>query len=865
MAFKIFQIIFNKFWIMISFLFAFLFKVTQSVILVEDIPPLPERTTVPGTLDAYVNKEFTQVPESPSVENGSNGLQIQAGTNNVNQISGCTFTDITNTQRMYYIKAASEFLFYNNTFKNSQYSATEGPGIMWINYVGKMTISNCRFINIVGRGGDGHIFNVNSQQKVELTLENCEFTDCGRSNNLALINMLQAECSVKFYDCNITFNNIDNACRVIDLKSYIATFERCRFKQCGANAIYLGYNNNLSPTPSEEVTFTFKNNYVTGCNKGQFILAPMLKSKANIEGNEFDSITLDNSIMISITHDRSEIEINRNTFSNIKTSSTSGGVGINIINSNEECTIRYYKCIFNNNGALSSHGGALSFGYSNNNYANIEIIECEFHGNEATGGHGGAVAIRTSKSVTIRDCRFESNIANRQDDSSGSKGFGGGIYISTSFESNGAQCMSNLSITDCHFRNNQAYQGYGIHIQSTTTSCEPTITLNYNQFNNDHETETHPSKGGIISSELTTITKEDIEHNNKFINDSANIVHFILVDYQGNPNEVIYKPGDIEEGERIEKTNDNRNYNSTSILINVSNFIDIKYTGDFGGAIHVTNFGLKCNKIKFYNCSSVTAGGGIYVKNSKEINLDVNFERLEFEQCKANCGGAIYAYSESENNPVRIAYCIFIENEAILSTSSDEMFGGSSIYMTARKGLISFCKFSDKNGISSVKICNTLDDESSPSLLLNNNDEIVLIQNCQFITNSKTTSLFYVRGNNGVPCKIKDCKFSGKLVNGAHYIDGKSINKKGNKMVVVNCKFDEPDNNHMISVQEHFDIKNNNDKSRFSSFVPMILTVGLAVALVVSPLVAIILRKSSNVNQENEEDSDENKIIDFNI
>ena len=103
---------------------------------------------------------------------------------------------------------------------------------------------------------------------------------------------------------------------------------------------------------------------------------------------------------------------------------------------------------------------------------------------------------------------------------------------------------------------------------------------------------------------------------------------------------------------------------TTSIVVNITEFNDIKYEGDYGGAIHVTNYGLKCDNIKFHNCTSVTAGGGIYLKNSKDVDLGVNFEGLNFDECKANYGGVIYIYCDNYKNRVKIISCSFTNNEA---------------------------------------------------------------------------------------------------------------------------------------------------------------------------------------------------------
>ena len=218
------------------------------------------------------------------------------------------------------------------------------------------------------------------------------------NNTKALVNALHDEASIKFYDCKFIFNSLDKSCRVIDLKSYSATFERCYFTQCGADAIYLGCSDPNRIEKSTYGTFTFKDNNINKCNKGLFIRADDLRSKPIIEGNTFEDITLINSYMISISHNQNEIIFTNNTFSHITTSGNengdNGGVGISVFSSNSEYTIKYIKCNFtsitnNHEKVPDNHGGALQIGFTNNSNANIEIIECEFKNNIVKGGHGG--------------------------------------------------------------------------------------------------------------------------------------------------------------------------------------------------------------------------------------------------------------------------------------------------------------------------------------------------------------------------------------------------------------------------------------------------------------------------------------------
>lgn len=178
----------------------------------------------------------------------------------------------------------------------------------------------------------------------------------------------------------------------------------------------------------------------------------------------------------------------------------------------------------------------------------IEIINCEFKRNKAK-RHGGALSIRTGKSVLIRDCEFESNVANNENNSSEllftnhydwkNKGFGGAIYLNPTFRTDDGNdyAMKNVTITNCIFRMNRAYQGYAIYIEGE--NCETTFSINdNNQFIDNYQSENSPCGGGIIASEITTIDINHIKTENSFSNSNMygdNLEPFMYVDYFWNP------------------------------------------------------------------------------------------------------------------------------------------------------------------------------------------------------------------------------------------------------------------------------------------------------------------------------------------
>lgn len=213
-------------------------------------------------------------------------------------------------------------------------------------------------------------------------------------------------------------------------------------------------------------------------------------------------------------------------------------------------------------------------------------------------------------------------------------------------------------------------------------------------------------------------------------------------------------------------------------------------TYDKGAAIHFQNCGLSCtNKCKFINCKSENGeGGAIYVNNLIDLLNDVTLEGLSFESCSATIGGAIYIQSSSVLNTVKITKCSFTGNEA---TSNE---GGSAIYMSTRKGIITFCVFKNNLGPgSSVKIVNDFElakDSSSLIKLFDEKEILVSVSECKFeINKESSSSVFYVAGRDGANFEIKNCIFTGIVTKNAHHIDGVRIDKNGPCVIVKDCKF----------------------------------------------------------------------------
>ena len=126
---------------------------------------LYEDTPTSDDNNDYINKDKTtnDIPE-----------QIVAGSDNVKEISACHFTNINLNGKKYYIRAASEFMMYDNIFENTDNG--NRPGVLYINYNGKLGISNCKFIKIrASQDGEGYVYNCNTGNNINLITEKSEF------------------------------------------------------------------------------------------------------------------------------------------------------------------------------------------------------------------------------------------------------------------------------------------------------------------------------------------------------------------------------------------------------------------------------------------------------------------------------------------------------------------------------------------------------------------------------------------------------------------------------------------------------------------------------------------------------------------
>ena len=157
------------------------------------------------------------------------------------------------------------------------------------------------------------------------------------------------------------------------------------------------------------------------------------------------------------------------------------------------------------------------------------------------------------------------------------------------------------------------------------------ITINENKILiivTNEGTVAHPKGGGIIATEIVSVSVERIEKNNDFTCEtSTTIKHVSQVDSIGNPlpNDIIVITPPDAPDKRVDKPNQDAETSKSApiIQVKVTDFVDIKRDGDLGGAIYVTNYGFECNEASL-------RGAIVTCKLSKNTGTSVKLYNLQF-------------------------------------------------------------------------------------------------------------------------------------------------------------------------------------------------------------------------------------------
>ena len=319
-------------------------------------------------------------------------------------------------------------------------------------------------------------------------------------------------------------------------------------------------------------------------------------------------------------------------------------------------------------------------------------------------------------------------------------------------------------------------------------------------------------------------------------------------------------------------TSDNRiSYEEVENLRSLVNMAKAKFTGINspldGGAVHIVNMGFQCINSSFEGCSSTSIGGAVYLSNNYDYDNFFTLENLQFKENQAKCGGAAYIYSESKKNQVGIYFCTFLNNVASNEKTDDNLYGGSSLYLTARTVKVLNNNFRSNSGYD-VKIVNRFNKQQTKSsfFFLDKfyyNNKNLMISDCTFeVSRNTLCSIFYSSGD-GLPYELRSCSFIGKLETNAHFIDGQILSNNSPKLIVKNCKFNANfkralnlDNN-FLSVDLNDQIFNENDIKEVKSSTKLWkIIVAVAVPAVACAAIAVVI---ITVKKHNQNDKKENK------
>ena len=223
---------------------------------------------------------------------------------------------------------------------------------------------------------------------------------------------------------------------------------------------------------------------------------------------------------------------------------------------------------------------------------------------------------------------------------------------------------------------------------------------------------------------------------------------------------------------------------------------------------------MTCDDTTFTNCATKQGGGGaIYIENNLRLKNNITLIGLSFTDCKAKYGGAVYIYCGTPKAPAKVSSCEFSGNQLLPNSETDHLhIGGKAIFVVAKRGKISECKFHENPGEGEdMKIITTFDEDDY--LLKDNHrkisikeveeeeyqyDESFMISNCHFDTDKQSrNSIYSFAGKHGTKVEVQNCIFTGDLSEGSHYISEKVMPDASSRMIVKSCKFASDSENSM--------------------------------------------------------------------
>lgn len=676
----------------------------------------------------------------------------------------------------------------NKCFKSLE-GDTFGGAISIYSYMNDFEISGCEFeSNEAGNGGAIYYSTYSSSSSFakEFLLSDDDFalrvSDCKFSKNKAtenggalcfMIKNKQPENSIEIVDCLFNENRAEkNELRGIDeekpenggsiyleldfssKKKFSFSLNDCSFShniassKGGAICIKIGENEPLNTIEINRCTF--KQNQA--CTEIQSYGSDICFTDGSEKLNAFDSA----------------LKIDNCNFSESLSKHRGGSIFVSILNIQTLKTIEINKCLFNE--ISSTFGGSIDI-ESVNPSVLFHISDCEFQGESSlffNGIYGH-----------IEKCRFN-DIKN---------------VIPIYYECNSDEKTSekqSFAIEKCNFyQRNEIYSLIFIvpKISSRFAFIDNYINIANGKtfvFNCNGDAKLEGSWGFNGNS----INPDD---ENIINSENATKIHFYASCLKGFVCTSHRLPGlECEKNKHCSVNGDEQSIISF-IDISGSNFNRLKDEERKGGAaIYVLNYGVLCSNSKFNECSSENEGGGaIYIHVNKIIDSSVSITDSSFSKCRAIYGGAIFIYSDKDENFVSINNCKFTQNKAnVFSDGNNQRFGGSAIFFITKNGDVDNCDFVNNDG-NAIKVSNKFENSF---LSIDKFKGSISFDNCSFnLGVNSSSSIFYHRCNkNDVDVDVKNCFFKGKLSRKSHHIDGFSSfeKEKISCFHFVSCKFE---------------------------------------------------------------------------
>ncbi|KAK8899127.1 hypothetical protein M9Y10_001428 [Tritrichomonas musculus] len=290
-----------------------------------------------------------------------------------------------------------------------------------------------------------------------------------------------------------------------------------------------------------------------------------------------------------------------------------------------------------------------------------------------------------------------------------------------------------------------------------------------------------------------------------------------------------------------------------SVLVEQSTFKSFSSEKD-GRLFKLKDIEVDFHDNKISNCEAVGgAGGAMYIENTNDVNYRISIKNIQFSNCKADYGGALYVYSTSSNGDILISFCRFSSNTA------SPKGGGSALYFCSNKGKIKNCEFIDNKGGSALKIVEPSQASKSIKLASPSQTESISFFNCNFLSNKESKESIYFASRSGSKTiSIVKCTFKGKLAKGINYIDGELTDNKQPAIHLYDCKFEK------VAVNKKLVVSSSSSLSSKSFFTGKYINVVFMcfAALAFVTFVAFLALKFKKSHQEiQEDDEDDSKTI----